>query len=107
MGLFAHDKDDSYIDGIAFEDNNNNGKYDTDETDVTKQDKLLSGVKIGVKRYKYDVATKKWVEAPNENGDTYYATTVTDADGYYAFKELPSHEDTTDDQFFMDTQYGY
>jgi len=71
MGLVAHDKDNSYIDGIAFEDNNNNGKYDTDETDVTKQDKLLSGVKIGVKRYKYDVATKKWVEAPNENGRTH------------------------------------
>ena len=27
MGLVAHDKDNSYIDGIAFEDNNNNGKY--------------------------------------------------------------------------------
>ena len=24
MGLVAHDKDNSYIDGIAFEDNNNN-----------------------------------------------------------------------------------
>ena len=103
MGLVAHDKDHSYIDGIAFEDNNNNGKYDTDETDVTKQDKLLSGVKIGVKRYKYDVATKKWVEAPNNNGDTYYATTVTDTDGYYAFKDLPSHEDTNDKPIL----YGY
>ncbi len=133
IGFVAHES--GLIDGIAFEDKNNNGKYDepvnngseesendktlNDESenvrenesendnvsdsestenieDTVKNDKLLSGVKIGIKRYSYDDINDKWVLAPDDSapGTDFYATTITDENGYYSFENLPTHKDT-------------
>ncbi len=96
LGFVAHEE--GSIDGVAFEDKNDNGKCD-------KSDKLLSGVKVGVKRYAYDPINNKWTKAPDSNNKNaeYYATTTTDSDGYYLFDNLPTHEDTSGDA----TIYGY
>ncbi len=107
MGYVAHET--SMIDGIAFEDKNDNGKYDKPaEGDGKTSDKLLSGVKVGIKRYQFDAENNTWVKAPKADApnDEYFAVAVTDSDGYYAFENLPTHVDTGD-KADKPVLYGY
>ncbi len=107
MGYVAHET--SMIDGIAFEDKNDNGKYDKPaEGDGKTSDKLLSGVKVGIKRYQFDAENNTWVKAPKADApnDEYFAVAVTDKDGYYAFENLPTHVDTGD-KADKPVLYGY
>lgn len=90
VGYTAHET--SKIEGIAFEDENDNGKYDKAD------DTLMPGVKVAIKRYVYNVDDNTWTKAPDAGAPTaeYYATTVTDNAGHYVFDNLPTHEDRYD-----------
>ena len=82
------------ITGTAFDDTDYDGL-------IGENDIMLSGITVGLERFRYDNVTEEWL--PDMNGNEYLATVVTDDEGGYSFDKLLGHIEENGVQYL----YGY